>query len=280
MTASAHTPAAAQAPLQTTEIPARAPAVTLTVNARTATISLNRPERRNALTLVMWQGVAEATEALASRDDIDLVVLASAAEGVFASGIDLKELETIASDAELREENRQAVRAAQRGLASLPMPTLAVIDGACVGGGCGLALHCDFRLASRRARFGITPARLGLTYPMSDLVRLVDQLGQAAARRLLLTADIVDADEALRLGLATWVVDDITSSLEARCDHILSLSATSLRTIKAHLSAVAGGQRDDDDHTIAAFLDAHESKDAREGIRAFLEKRPPKFGPL
>lgn len=271
------TPTAAHTP---ENAPLGEAAVTLEVGGRMAIISLNRPERRNALTLAMWQGVAEAAEALSGRDDIGLVVLASAAEGVFASGIDLKELEKIAADPVLREENRQAVRAAQRGLASLPMPTLAVIDGACVGGGCGLALHCDFRLASRRARFGITPARLGLTYPMSDLVRLVDQLGQAAARRLLLTADILDADEALRLGLATWVVDDINSSLEERCAHLLGLSGASLRTIKAHLSAVAGGQRDDDDSTIAAFLGAHESDDAREGIRAFLEKRPPKFGSL
>lgn len=241
---------------------------------------LNRAPKKNALTIAMWQAIGHACQRVSESSDTKGLILQSAVSGVFASGIDIEELALFKTDADRREENRLAVRAAQRGLAALSIPTIALIDGPAVGGGCGLAVHCDLRLASDRAVFGVTPARLGLTYPHSDLARLVDVVGSQNARRLLLTAELVDANEAFRLGLVDFMVEACMFEAEAQnlLGKIAQLSPHSLRSIKAGLTLLNHGQKDDDDATINAFLDAHEGPDAPEGIAAFLSKRPAGFG--
>ncbi len=148
-----------------------------------AWLKLNRADKKNALTQAMWEAVPGLVAEAEEDPDIKVLILASAAPGIFSAGADIKEFEVISKNAERREANRVAVREAQRRLARMEKPTIAMIEGACVGGGCGLALACDMRFAVPEARLGITPAKLGLIYSVQDAKQLVD-LGRASPRQV------------------------------------------------------------------------------------------------
>lgn len=242
-------------------------------------IYLNRQSKKNALTMAMWQAVSKAVTRLDNDSSVRVIQLLSAVPGVFAAGADIGELKTFAENPEAREENRLAIRNAQRTLARASKPTIAVIDGPCVGGGCGLAVHCDFRLASPRSKFGITPARLGLVYPMSDLRELQLLVGTQGVRRLLYTAELIDGQAALDMGLVDELLytPDLENRAQVLAHHMADLSQYSLQHIKKMHRQVLDGVRDDDDNSVAVFLEAHTHDDAAEGLTAFLEKRPVKF---
>src|SRR5690606_830378 len=166
-----------------------------------ARLLIDRAEKRNAFTQAMWEAfpgiLAQAMEDPAVR----VLILQSAAPGVFSAGADIAEFATGARDPEWRARNQAAIRRAQYELARAPKPVIALVDGDCVGGGCGLALACDMRVASPRSRFGITPAKLGLVYSLHDTKLLVDLVGPAQAKRILYTAELLGAGEAVRIGL-------------------------------------------------------------------------------
>lgn len=242
-------------------------------------VVLNRPEKKNAMSMVMWQRVAEAVAALDAKAEVRVIVLCSSKEGSFSAGADLGELEQIARDPALREENRIAIRDAQRALARAAKPTIAEISGPCIGGGCGLAIHCDFRFASEGVRLGITPAKIGLIYPLNDTKTLMDLVGARHAKSLLFTARHVMAEEALAIGLIDRLVPlhELKGEVEAFAGHMASLSQYSLVGIKDTMLRILDGQVDDDAASETLFLDAHDGQDAKEGIAAFLEKRPASF---
>lgn len=242
-------------------------------------IVLNRPNKKNAMSYDMWRRVAEAVRALDATPDVRVIVLCSSTHGSFSAGADLVELEKIAKDPERREANRQAIREAQRSLARAAKPTIAQISGPCVGGGCGLAIHCDFRFAAEGARFGITPAKIGLVYPLNDTKQLMDLVGASKAKSMLFTARLVDAGEALSMGLIDkrLAPDDLEKEVRVFADHMASLSQFSLYGIKRTMQHILDGQVDEDANSEALFLDAHEGVDAIEGVQAFLEKRKPRF---
>lgn len=162
-----------------------------------ATITLDRGGARNAIPVAGWHALAAAAKAV---DDATLLVLRSA-DSVFSAGADLDELAALADAPDRRAPFRTAMRAGIDALAALPMPTVAMIDGGCFGAAVALVLACDLRIAGAGARFAIPPARLGIGYPAEDVARLVRQVGQGQAARLLFTAMPIDADEALRIGL-------------------------------------------------------------------------------
>ena len=242
-------------------------------------VVLNRPEKKNAMSMVMWQRVAQAVAALDATAEVRVIVLCSSKEGSFSAGADLGELVQIARDAALREENRVAIRNAQRALARAAKPTIAEISGPCIGGGCGLAIHCDFRFASEGARLGITPAKIGLIYPLNDTKTLMDLVGARHAKSLLFTARHVMAKEALAIGLIDRLVTlgQLSGEVEAFAGHMASLSQYSLVGIKDTMLRILDGQLDDDTASETLFLDAHDGQDAKEGIAAFLEKRAAQF---
>ncbi len=243
-------------------------------------VVLNRPEKKNAMSMVMWQRVAKAVAALDATPEVRVIVLCSSKEGSFSAGADLGELVQIAKDPTMREENRLAIRSAQRALARAAKPTIAEISGPCIGGGCGLAIHCDFRFASEGAKFGITPAKIGLIYPLNDTKQLMDLVGVRHAKSLLFTARHIDLEEALSMGLIDRSVplDALKGEVLAFASHMASLSQYSLTGIKETMLRILDGQVDDDDVSATEFLDAHEGDDAKEGIGAFLEKRGAQFG--
>lgn len=242
------------------------------------TLYFNRAQKRNAMTTAMWQAIPNVLEALEDAG-VRVIIVRSKEEGAFSAGADIAEIQHLMDDPARTEENRLAIRAAQGCLADCPCPTIAVIGGDCFGGGCGIALHTDMRLASTRARFAITPAKLGLVYPLRDSVRLVELVGAASARRMLYTAETLDATEAHRLGLIDWMVesDVLDAETSQLVDRITSLSPVSLRLMKEQMARIQSGQRDDDDWSSGNFVRCHQGDDMREGVAAFLGKRPPDF---
>jgi enoyl-CoA hydratase/carnithine racemase len=185
------------------------------VDAGLVHIWLDRPATRNALATQDWIDLAEVVEATARDDRIVAVLLRSACERSFCSGSDLRFLAELADEESKRAPFRHAMRRAIDGVANMPVPVIAAIDGACFGAGVALALACDIRLVSPRSKFGVPPAKLGITYPVQDVRRLRTALGRAQAARLLFTGEPVDAIEALRIGLADVLSDDpLTEAIE------------------------------------------------------------------
>ncbi|MCK0068600.1 enoyl-CoA hydratase/isomerase family protein [Kordiimonas laminariae] len=240
---------------------------------------LNRPEKRNAMLQAMWEAIPNAVVELDANPNVRVIIVTGSSDKAFCAGADLEELEGIATSAERRESNRLAIRNAQRSLARAKKPTIAQIWGACVGGGCGLAIHCDMRFAARGAKFGITPAKLGLVYPLNDTKQLVDLVGPSKARSILFSARKMDVDEAERIGLIDMVFEpnELEEETLAFAQQISKQSQYSVRMMKTFIQRVLDGQVDDDEETANIFGDAHEGMDATEGVRAFLEKRVPVF---
>jgi enoyl-CoA hydratase/carnithine racemase len=259
--------------------PGMAEGVEVQRSGAVARLRLARPGRRNALDQAAWDALAVAIGALAEDEALRLLFLESATPGVFCAGADIHEFATASADPEWRRLNQSAIRRVQHGLARLPVPTVALIDGDCVGGGCGLAIACDIRLASPRARFGITPARLGLVYSLHDTKLLVDLVGPARARRMLYTGTLMSAPQALAIGLVDEVSDRLDEAAGALEADILAAAPSSQRAIKTVVRRILDGQTDDDAATAALFDGAFGSPDFAEGVAAFREKRPARFAP-
>ena len=147
----------------------------------TVTVVLDRPERHNAINLVMWQALARLMPALAADDTVDNVVFRGPKGGPFCAGADISEFQALRSTPEDAERYSQAVLAGEWAIAACPKPTVALVEGFAIGGGSQLALACDLRLCEPASRFGITPAKLGIVYGLASTARLVDQIGRAWA---------------------------------------------------------------------------------------------------
>jgi enoyl-CoA hydratase/carnithine racemase len=185
-----------------------------------ARLTLNRPQVRNAIPLDGWDQFAErVAEAASAR-----LLIVEGAGGAFCAGADLTDFVRLREDEAERTRFRTSMRRALGALAALPIPTIARIDGACYGAGVAVAMACDLRQVGPNARFAITPAKIGISYPQEDVHRLVALVGPGQAARLLFTGAPIDAEEALRIGLA-----DVTEDLSAA---ILANDATSLATLK------------------------------------------------
>lgn len=248
-----------------------------TVADAVAHIVIARPEKRNALATRHWAALEAALETVQASAAHVLVL--SGSPGAFSAGADIDELgEMLAEPARFVASNA-VVQRTQLTLQRLPQTTLAVIDGACVGGGLGLALACDLRLASARSKFAITPAKLGLVYSADDSRRLVHAVGMARARELLLTGRLLDAATAAVWGLVHQVaeVDALADAEAAWVDGLRATSGQARRAIKTVLAHLGGDAGVDATQADAAFHEAFHSSDFAEGAAAFLGKRPPQF---
>lgn len=252
--------------------------ITLSIEAGCAELRINRPHKRNALTRAMWGELYAALGAVAASGAVRLLVLRGSG-GVFSAGADLEEMGEFLADPVQLAASNALVRDTQLALERLGCMTLAVVEGACVGGGCGLALACDFRLALDDARFAITPARLGLLYSMEDVRRVLALVGAARARQLLLTAQPVDAATALGWGMLTEVC--APAELAGRIDAWRTLSAQvspySVAGIKRTIGMLGGAETMDAGALQQLFDGAFTHADFREGACAFLEKRAARF---
>ncbi|MEO8267721.1 MAG: enoyl-CoA hydratase-related protein [Ilumatobacteraceae bacterium] len=250
--------------------------IKLTHDGAVATIWLDRPDKRNAMSYAMWESLEEIALHVAADPEVRVVVVRGAGDH-FCAGADITEL-NVQRGVDQRSF-AEVNLAAETALATIPKPTVAFISGDCIGGGCALAIDCDLRVAISGARFGITPARLGIVYPSASLERATHLLGPAATKRLLFTGDLIDTGEALRLGLVDEVVETATG--EERLATLTGVLADrSLLTQAATKAMVAdvvtyGHVRPDVER--AWNQTAAASGDGTEGIAAFVQKRTPRF---
>ncbi len=239
------------------------------------TITLNRPAKRNAVTYEMWVALASACRRLAADPEVRVVVLRGAGEH-FCAGADITEL--LAERTPGAATYMNVNMACEHALATFPKPTIAVVQGDCVGGGCALAIDCDMRLAIDGARFGITPAKLGIVYPPASLERAVRLLGPAA-KRLLFTGDLIDAAEAHRIGLADELLgaDGIESRLGELCATLMQRSLLTQAATKEMIAAVTEHGVVSADLADTWAREATLSGEMAEGVAAFEERRVPRF---
>jgi methylglutaconyl-CoA hydratase len=242
------------------------------------TITLNRPERRNAMTPEMQMELIDALEA-AAQSDCRVLVLAGAGKA-FCAGLDLSALQAM-QNAGAADHRTDAERIARLFLAlyDLPMPTIAAVHGAAIAGGAGLATICDFTLATPAAKFGFTEVRIGFI-PALVSAFLALQVGAKRSSDLLLTGRIVSADEAHRIGLVNEVVaaEKLAGKLQSLAEVLIANSPESLKATKQLMAAQNKAWLDT---AIAEALEANaqsrETADFREGVAAFLEKRKPQW---
>ncbi len=243
-----------------------------------AVVTLNRPARRNALTRAMWTQLAEIFERLAGDREVRSIVLAGAG-GYFSAGADIREFSRVRSDAASGAEYDRRIERCIVNLMYAPQPTIAAIEGYCMGGGMSLAMGCDFRIAHPSARFAIPAARLGVVYGLVDSRNLINLVGLAGAKRILFTGEPIAAGTAQEMGL----VDECTErppmdSALAWAERLAANAPISLRGSKTILSAIAEGREAELPATVERLEAlALESEDYREGVQAFEEKRPPRF---
>ncbi|MEO1554130.1 MAG: enoyl-CoA hydratase-related protein [Pseudomonadota bacterium] len=244
-----------------------------------AELILNKPEKRNALSLDMWASIPELIDAAVSATDIKIVIIHGGSAGAFAAGADISEFERTYSTPESARQAGETIAAALNAVEACPKPTIAAIDGACVGGGVSLAMACDLRVASQTAKFGVTPGKLGLVYPAGDTRRLLAAIGPGAAKDILFTGRIFSALEAEKISLIDRLVDK-DSALDAAhewASEIAAISQWSVRAIKRMIKGLQSGWADDDPQAVQLFLDGFSNEDFQDGYKAFLEKRAPHF---
>jgi enoyl-CoA hydratase/carnithine racemase len=247
--------------------------VEVTHEGAIATLWLNRPDKRNAVTIDMWRAMTEHFAALAEDPVVRVLVVRGTGEH-FCAGADIAALGTVDNDALLI-----ANHAADAALTTFPKPTIAFVTGSCVGGGAEIAIACDLRIADTTARFGITPARLGLLYPTFALEPAVRLLGASAAKHLLYSAELIDASRALRIGLVDEVHEP-AAAVERLVALTRLLAERSLLTqcgSKEMVDSIVehGVVTDEIDRRWRAQM--AQSTDRAEGIAAFLERRQPRF---
>lgn len=252
--------------------------LTLSVADDVATLTLNRPDKRNALTQAMWRALPDVIAAVEADAAVKVLILTGAG-GCFAAGADIGEFETVYATRESASAYAVEIGAAMDALAALSKPSIAAIAGACVGGGLGLALACDLRIAAEDAKLGITPGKLGLMYSLGDTRRLVEAVGASAAKDILFTGRILKAADALSLRLVDAVAgpDALTIAVKDKAAAIAAASQWSARRTKAVVRLILDSVTQDTDETRGWFLDALEGEDFREGRDAFLAKRAPAF---
>ena len=244
-----------------------------------AALTFNRPEKHNAINYEMWCGIGTAMRAFEADDGARVIVVSGAGGRAFSAGADISEFESQRNAETLAAYNRAAAEGYDA-LRHSGKPTIARIDGYCIGGGLGIALGCDLRIASDRSRFGIPAARLGLGYEYDGLKELVDLVGPAAAKEIMFTARRLDAREAAAIGLVNRVVapEELEATLEEYAEQIAGNAPLTVRACKR---IVAEALKDPEQRDLAAcarmVADCYASEDYVEGRRAFMEKRRPRF---
>lgn len=264
--------------------------VNLSIDGPVATLELDNPGRRNTLTEAMWLSLDPLCAQIAADPAARVAVVRGAGHD-FSSGADISDLKAILRDEGSGRHDGGAVARGEAALAGLHKPTIAAIDGYCLGGAWQVAAACDVRIASEDAVFGITPAKIGIVYPLGGIERLVRIAGPATAKYLLFSGDFVDAGRALELGLVQEVVDrgGFAARVDSYAATVASRSQLSTQAMKDIVDAVAGtalGTADGAGPVGPEELRAasghwqrlmDESGEAREGIGAFLDKRTPQF---
>ncbi len=241
----------------------------------------NNPERHNAVSLEMWDALEVILEHFESDPDVRVVVLSGAGGKAFVSGADISKFEKERGSKEATEHYNARVKEIYRRIEHFPVPTIAMINGHCIGGGLNLAVCCDLRFCTESSKFAMPAAKLALGYPYHPIRRLMAAIGPAAAKQLMFTAKSINAATAFRLGLVQEVVP--LDTLESHVNEIAAaiadnapLTIGAMKFIGNQVTEPDPGERDLErcDEMVAACF---ASEDYVEGRRAFMEKRKPDF---
>lgn len=261
-------------------LPTSDPRIRVEVEGAIGRLIVANPQRRNAVALGMWQAIPAAVAALQAHPDVRVIVVRGDGDLAFVSGADISEFSTVRRDAASARAYEASNAEAFAALKHVAKPTIAMIRGFCLGGGMGLAVACDLRVAADDAVFGIPAARLGVGYPPDCIADVVAAVGPQRAKDLFFTARRLTADEALDIGLVTAV-----HPVEALENEVVDLATTiahnapmTIRAAKAAIDAVVAGAVAERHETLVTLTDAcFASADFAEGRTAFLEKREAKF---
>ena len=255
--------------------------IVLEVQDSIATITFNRPKQRNAINYEGWLELQKISKELSRDNSIRAVVLTGSGQEAFSAGADIKDFDKHRNNAKVASQYADAFDGALDAIEALPMPTICCIKGFCVGGGCELAMAADIRISAINGRFGIPVAKLGILVGYREMRRLVNLVGRSNATYLLISAQIIDAQEALRIGLVHNVVPltDIVAHTYQLAKEIVQLAPLShsrhkqiLQTVLLNpsLSKLTPEQKQ-------LPFTTFDSEDFREGQRAFIERRHPRF---
>jgi enoyl-CoA hydratase len=245
-----------------------------------AVVTLARPEQYNALSLASWRRLGVIFTDLGAEGELRAVVVRGAGDRAFGAGADIKEFPQVRLSAEDALVYNESIAAALTAVTSLAVPVVAMVQGLAVGGGCELAAACDVRLASQQARFGIPIGRLGVTLGYTEADALVRLIGPAALKYLLFSGRLVDADEALRMGLVQRVVatEDLVDETVDLLGAVLASAPVTMRAAKLVADMCGRPLNAQDTEALTrATVEAYGGADLREGVAAFLEGRTPVF---
>lgn len=244
-----------------------------------AVMVLNRPDKLNALNHEIWASIPALCAEVSEKPELKVLIVRGRTAQAFASGADIAEFPKVHATPDTARAYHRDIHAAYDALNGLEKPTIALVQGYCFGGGCALALCCDIRYADTTARFCIPPARLGIAYSLKETKRLYDLVGPSKTKEMLYGAKVIEAEEALSVGLATrlFAPEEIEAETFAFAEELCRLSQFSIRTIKRTTQAISAGAQQADEALQALIMSGFEGADYREGRAAFLEKRKPKF---
>lgn len=240
----------------------------------------NNPERRNALSLEMWEAITTILDSFQRDDAVRVVVMKGAGDKAFVSGADISQFEDQRKNAEQAERYAAMSAGARQKLASLDKPLIAMIRGYCLGGGLSMAMGADIRIASEDAQLGIPAARLGIAYSYESLEQLVSLVGPSFAKEILFSARRLSAEEALRIGLVNRVVpvDELEGTVCELADTIASNAPLSVKATKMTVAEVLKDPAARNLEAVEQIVKTcFDSQDYAEGRQAFIEKRKPQF---
>ena len=243
-------------------------------------ITFNNPEKHNAVSIEMWDALEKILDEFRSSKDIRVIVLNGAGGKSFVSGADISKFDKERSSKEAVLSYNKRTQKVYELLETFPKPTIAMIDGYCIGGGLNLAVCCDIRICSEKSKFAMPAAKLSLGYPFSSIKRLFDVMGPGMAKHFMFTAEKISASEALACGLVQKLVSEENIETYVR-DYALTISHNAPLTIKAmkQIGIEILKNPDERDLLLSEQLASacFDSEDYKEGRKAFMEKRKPNF---
>jgi len=243
-------------------------------------LTFNRPERMNAVSLEMWLAIPDLIDALDRDPEVRVVVLTGAGDRAFVAGADISQFGENRDDAKQAEAYERSNAGAFAAIRDCTKPTIAMIDGYCIGGGMAIALSCDMRIATLGSTFGIPAAKLGLAYPIAGMQQVLKAVPPSFAKEIFFTARQFDTDEALAMNLINRVVEKgaLEEATRDICAQIARNAPLTLRVAKHSIDSMSAQPESFDRAAIEAMTKAcFDSADYAEGRQAFMEKRKPVF---